>query len=424
MSCRRTGSRRAPASPRPVRGLLRGCAWLLVLACAACGNAPAPAPAPSTGKTLADGGAISTPRPAEAVLPTPQNVLDGTHWPDAKVGSGNASISCTNDYAAGDGVPLARLDYFSVLDAMDACREQKLVRLHYAGKIDAGFADLVERVAAMARRMDIEHRILDLDSAGGQVEDAIRAGDAIGNAGWTLWVREDAVCHSACVLILAAGDNRLISGQVGIHRMIRLGSTATTRAELNAELREVQGQLSGYLERNGAALTIADLMMTVPSRDLRMLTQEELRQYGLSGANAVQEDLVRIRLMRRCGEDFVRRKEAFMRDFGDRCARQGEHVGAMNECGLSLRQRYGFPDATCPDDTPMAEADAPPAPPAASRPAASKPMASRPAASRPARVQTPQPESQAPQAADPEPMANQGLPLEVPQSEAEQADTQ
>ncbi len=327
-------------------GLLAGC------------DAPEDAPRFSVpaGKTTADSGAISTPRPAGDVLPTPSNVLAGTHWPAAAVGAGNASVSCDTDYAAGDGTPLVRLDYFSVLDAMDACREKGLVRVHYAGKIDAGFADLVERTAAMAKRMDIGQRILDVDSAGGQVEDAIRAGDAIGSAGWTLWVREGAVCHSACVLILAAGDNRLISGQVGIHRMIRMSSTATTRAELNAELGEVQAQLGSYLKRNGAAQAIADLMMTVPSRDLRMLGEEELRLYGLSGANAVQEDLVRIRLLRRCGEDFVRRKEGFMREFGERCARQGEQVDAMNDCGLKLRARYGFPDATCPDETPMAEA--------------------------------------------------------------------
>ena len=326
----------------------------LLLGCRAEQAAPVAA---STGKTTADSGAISTPRPAADVLPTPKDVLEGTHWPTASVGAGEAAISCDMDYATGDGVPLTKLDYFNVLDAMDPCRAKGLVRVHYRGKIDAGFADLVERVAAMAARMAIDKRILDLDSAGGQVEDAIRAGDAIGGAGWTLWVREGAVCHSACVLILAAGDNRLISGQVGIHRMIRMSSTATTRAELNAELREVQKQMEDYLERNGAALAIADLMMTVPSRDLRMLQETELREYGLSGANAAQEDLERIRLLRRCGEDFVRRKEGFMREFGESCARQGEEVEAMNDCGRKLHQRYGFPDAACPNETPMPEAE-------------------------------------------------------------------
>ena len=339
--------------PCPTAAL--ACAALLL--CAACRPVDDPPrfAVPREGKTTADSGAISTPRAASEVLPTPKDVLEGTHWPPAKVGNGEASISCEMDYAAGDGRPLTNLEYFSVLDAMDPCRDAGLVRLHYRGKVDAGFADLVERVGAMAVRMGIDNRILDLDSAGGQVEDAIRAGDAIGGAHWTLWVREGAACHSACVLILAAGDNRLISGQVGIHRMIRMSSTATTRADLNRELREVQGQLEEYLERNGAALAIADLMMTVPSRDLRMLTEKELREFGLSGANAVQEDLERIALLRRCGEDFVRRKEGFMREFGQRCARQGEQVDEMNACSLKLRARFGFPDVACPDDTPMDE---------------------------------------------------------------------
>jgi ATP-dependent protease ClpP protease subunit len=331
-------------------------AGLLAVALLAACQREQPAPAPAVLKTSNDSGAVSTPRPAAAVLPTSEDVLSGTHWPAARVGDGIASISCTTDYALGDGNPLANLEYFSVLDAMDPCRDQGLVRLHYRGKVDAGFADLVERVAAMAARMGIDQRILDLDSAGGQVEDAIRAGDAIGGASWTIWVRENAVCHSACVLILAAGDNRLISGQIGIHRMIRLSSTATTRAELNRELREVQAQLENYLERNGAALAISDLMMTVPSRDLRMLGQAELQEYGLSGANAAQEDLERIRLLRNCGENFVRRKEGFMREFAEQCARQGEEVEAINACAVGLREKYGFPDRTCPDESPMPEA--------------------------------------------------------------------
>ena len=341
-----------------MRNLAFGVLVAVLALVSGCQRDPGTPPAASRGKTTADSGAISTPRPASDVLPTPSDVLESTRWPPARVGEGEATISCSADYAAGDGMPLVNLEYFSVLDAMDACRGDGLVRLHYRGKIDAGFADLVERVAAMAARMEIDRRILDLDSAGGQVEDAIRAGDAIGNAHWTLWVREGAVCHSACVLILAAGDNRLISGQVGIHRMIRMSSTATTRAQLNKELREVQTQLNDYLERNGAAQAIADLMMTVPSRDLRLLTEEELRLYGLSGANAVQEDLERIALLRRCGQDFVRRKEGFAREFDQSCAGQGKQVDAMNACGRKLLERFGFPDKTCPDDTPMAETDA------------------------------------------------------------------
>jgi hypothetical protein len=209
----------------------------------------------------------------------------------------------------------------------------------------------------MADRMQIGKRILDIDSAGGQVEDGIRAGDAIGDSHWTIWVREGSVCHSACVFILAAGDNRIVSGDVGIHRIIRLHSDATTRAELDAELRDVHDNIKEYFARNGVDVAVADMMMTVPSSQLRLLTADELRQYGLSGSNPVQDDLERIRLARKCGESFVHRREAFLRAFDAKCAAGPDDVDAIAECGRKLRGDYGFPDKRCPTETPLGEYD-------------------------------------------------------------------
>ena len=98
------------------------------------------------------------------------------------------------------------------------------MRVRYAGKINPGFAEMMWRLAVVADQQKIHKRILDLDSSGGQVESAIVAGDSIGESGWTIWVREGSICHSACVFVLAAGDNRLLSGKVGIHRMMRISS--------------------------------------------------------------------------------------------------------------------------------------------------------------------------------------------------------
>ena len=321
-----------------------------------CRQVEAPAPPPQrTSASAEQGGAISS--PDVVTEPLAQDVLAGTRWPAATLSSGEAWVSCSTDYAAGDGEPLVDLGYLSVLDAMEPCREPGVLRLRYVGKISSDFADLVERVTAMAERMDIDKRVLDIDSAGGQVEDGIRAGDALADADWTVWVREGDLCHSACVFILAAGDNRLVSGPVGIHRIIRLHSQATTRAELDQELRAVHDQIKDFFLRNGADVAVADMMMTVPSRDLRLLTPDELRQYGLSGANPVHEDLERIRLVRKCGEDFVHRREAFVRAFESSCTSEGEDVGGMGDCGVALREKFGFPDRKCPGESPLAEFD-------------------------------------------------------------------
>lgn len=350
-------------------------ALLIAVLLAACGPA-APEGAPDAVAEAAPADTTDTPAkqaergdgavssgPLANVPPAPPESAPSegmpTDWPASKVSSGHAWVSCQAEYNTeeGDGAALESLAFFSVVDALSPCQKGGVLRLRYQGKIAADFTDLVARVADIAGRMGIHKRILDLDSAGGQVEDAIKAGDVIGAGGWTIWVREGSVCHSACVFVLGAGDNRMISGKVGVHRIIRMSSTATTRAELNEELRGVYDRVKDYLSRNGVAVAVADLMMTVPNRRLRLLSKDELQEYGLDGTNAAQDDLDRLQLMRRCGDDFVMRRDAFMRSFDSKCKRADAGLDDMQACGLALRTEFGFPDATCPADSPLSEFD-------------------------------------------------------------------
>ena len=307
-----------------------------------------------------EGGAVSRapmpapPPPAQApplpAAPAPR-VPD---WSPLELVSGQAWIDCRLDYRLGDGEALVSLERDDLRRQLEPCREGDVLRLRYLGRIAADFTALVERVARVADGLGIGSRVLDLDSTGGQVEDAIRAGDWIGGNRWTIWVREDSVCHSACVFVLAGGDSRRLAGRVGIHRIIRLSSTATSRTELNTELQAVYATVRAYLERNGASPLLADAMKTVPNRSLRLLTADELRSYGLDGNNAAQDDLDRVRLLDKCGDDFMRRRDAWVRAFDQRCQSERD-VYALNECGLALRRDFGFPDDDCPAESPLAE---------------------------------------------------------------------
>src|SRR3546814_4572421 len=120
--------------------------------------------------------------------------------------------------------------------------------------------------------------------------------------------------------------------------MVRVGSQATTRAELSQELREVYGEIKEYLERNGASVAVAELMMTVPNSSLRLLDDSELREYGLSGTNAVQDDLDSIILARMCGDAIVTRRDAFLRGFARHC-RAGSGQDAGDGCELTPGDR-------------------------------------------------------------------------------------
>ncbi|MET0327968.1 MAG: hypothetical protein ABW163_04270 [Luteimonas sp.] len=308
-----------------------------------------------------EGGAVSSaPVDVEAVpaVPVAEPDTGGVDWSPMTLPTGAASISCELDYAnAGDGTALTAFDHDALREAMADCAERGVFRLRFKGRVTEDFTRLMHRLATVADELSIDKRVLDIDSSGGMVEEAIRAGDVIAETRWTIWVREGAVCHSSCVFLLAGGDTRLIGGRVGIHRIIRMSSTASTRAELNRELRAVYGRVRDYLERNGAAVAVADLMMAVPNRSLRILTPDELKLYGLDGVNPAQDDLDRLRLMRKCGQDFVARRDAYARAFDSTCNAPDRDVEQMAGCGLELRGKFGFPDAQCPAESPLSEFD-------------------------------------------------------------------
>jgi len=339
-------------------------ACLLLLGCRA-GDDAGDAAATVEVASAEEGGAVSTApvqveeaesEPVPDPVPGEPEEID---WAPIELEQAEASLSCELDYAQqGDGAPLVDFDHDAIAAALEDCAARGVMRLRYVGKINADFAAMMQRVTRVTDELGIGKRVLDIDSSGGMVEDAIRAGDRIAESRWTVWVREGAVCHSACVFILAAGDVRMVSGRVGIHRIIRMSSSATTRAELNRELRAVYSRVRDYLERNGAATAVADMMMAVPNRNLRLLAANELSLYGLDGINPAQDDLDRLRLMRKCGEDFVVRRDAFARAFDARCKSPNTDLEALNACGLELRRKYDFPDATCPAESPLSEFDA------------------------------------------------------------------
>ncbi|MBW8367574.1 MAG: hypothetical protein K0M70_06920 [Arenimonas sp.] len=371
-------SRTAPAAFR----LLLVLATLLVsTACQREAQRGAALPAPEVEAVAEADGAVSV-GPMAPAPPEPPPVATNKKtaapavpdWSPVSLQSGLAWLSCDLDYSShGDGAPVPALDRETLDELMGTCTERGVLRLRYRGRITADFVALVERVTRVADALGIRKRVLDLDSAGGMVEDAIRAGDFIAESRWTIWVREESICHSACVFLLSAGDVRRIAGNVGIHRLIRMSSTATTRAELNAELRLVHGRVRDYLERNGSSVDVADLMMAVPNRSLRMLSDDELLRFGLDGVNPAQDDLDRLRLQRECGDDFVSRRDAFARAFDRQCREDDSELDELNACGLALRGNFGFPDADCPAESPLSEFDLAQAEPASAKEAAGAP---------------------------------------------------
>jgi ATP-dependent protease ClpP protease subunit len=333
-------------------------ACCIVMLAASCQRKPQFESGPTVPNAETDpGGAVSSPS-AVPEPPTPPSGPPQIDWAPLDMQDGTVAVSCELHYREErDDRPLSDFSQDAVRVALERCADHGVARIIYRGRIDSAFASMIERVTVTADALGIEKRLIDIDSPGGRIEDAIRAGDFIAESQWSIWVREGSICHSACVFILAAGDIRMIAGQVGIHRIIRMSSTATSRAELNEELQAVYRRVRAYFERNGAASAVVDLMTAVPNRSLRLLSSDELQLYGLSGVNPAQDDLDRLRLMRKCGEQFVARRDSFIRAFERQCRKPESDLSQINDCGLGLRERFGFPDSRCPDESPFSEFD-------------------------------------------------------------------
>jgi hypothetical protein len=249
-------------------------------------------------------------------------------------------------------VDVSVLDEALVVKAAKRCKKhtelpQQRLQVSYDGEINGGFVGLIGVVTEFAPRAGFEQLDLDISSGGGEVDAAIQAGELMADSGWNVSILDRGHCYSACVLVLAAGDSRQLGGgEVGIHRIIPDQSSARTRVELDRELEFAVARVKLFLRQQGVDPTLADLMMTTPSGQIRILSPGDLEKFGLGPQNAAQADLLRIAFVNRCGREFVEKTEAFGRD-ANTCFAAGALPEEMDACYKQKMAEHGLEWLDC-----------------------------------------------------------------------------
>lgn len=130
-----------------------------------------------------------------------------------------------------------------------------------------------------------------LDSKGGSTTEAMLIGRRIRQLEAATYVRGDAVCASACVLVLAGGVQREVAGTVGIHRPYFASLSPTLSSAAVRSLRD-QGTkaISHYLAEMDISPMLLDAMLSVPPEEMRLLTDAELDSFRLQGADATYDE--------------------------------------------------------------------------------------------------------------------------------------
>jgi hypothetical protein len=130
---------------------------------------------------------------------------------------------------------------------------------------------------------------LTLDSGGGDVEAAMKAGEIARNYHVTVVVPLNASCASACVLLLAGGVERFIHGNVGIHRPYS-AAYSPSLSESEQRYKSISASVERYLRAMNMPPRLMDAMNATPPDQIHWLTEDEMQEFGINASDPIWED--------------------------------------------------------------------------------------------------------------------------------------
>jgi hypothetical protein len=186
------------------------------------------------------------------------------------------------------------------------------------------FAQLEAALRPIFETIDVE-----LDSPGGDVFAAMQIGEIVRKDWlWTSIPDEPPAtgCMSACVLILAAGANRILgdASRVGIHRpYFDQGLFAgLDQTQAKTKYDELSQSVAAYLAKMGMPERLYQEMMKVPSSEIRVLSYDESKFFNLSGEDPGYGEWIRAKNIAKYGKTKMKEFDAWLtseKEYMTRC---------------------------------------------------------------------------------------------------------
>jgi hypothetical protein len=159
--------------------------------------------------------------------------------------------------------------------------------LEVTGTIDIGSA---ERFKAEVENFREYIKVVDLDSPGGSVNDALEMGRLIRAEGFATSVNSGALCASSCPLVYAGGTERRATpaSAIGVHQIyanVTAESLPSSLAAAGAAMSDAQkttATITRYLTDSGVDPALWLHALETPPNRLYYLSPEELTKYRLS----------------------------------------------------------------------------------------------------------------------------------------------
>lgn len=207
------------------------------------------------------------------------------------------------------------------------------------GEITKG--DLAKLIATYERTRGHEGAlVLDLNSPGGDLSEAMAMGRWIRHAKATTAVKPRSSCASACVYIFAAGVDKWPTGPLIIHRPYLMSYPA---GGVDAALKDALAASRSYFAEMNVPESLADLMFSISPDSGRLLTPKEIAEYQLFGtdmATKEEQDLTLIKKLGISRLEYMRRLHEYQ-DSPELAHCFSMQFDAELECARNAMIQYG-----------------------------------------------------------------------------------
>lgn len=201
--------------------------------------------------------------------------------------------------------------FSAITKIQDATKCQTDLCWEISGEIvKSDLQDLARAVSIMSKTKATP--LFRLNSRGGDVETAIAIGRQLRKYHATAIAWDQGGCYSSCVFIFAGAVRRSSgSSSIGIHRPYFNTTNFRDYEQIQADQRRLAKIAKEYLEEVNVLPSLYDAMISIPPERIRMLSESELQQYGLSEIDPAEQELFDTAEARRRGiskGEFMKRK--------------------------------------------------------------------------------------------------------------------
>lgn len=186
----------------------------------------------------------------------------------------------------------------------------KLNGIYLGGRIEEGELEHIKLAYNLLNKRrnprTIGANTIWLNSPGGLIHEAMKIGDFIAEKRMKAIITFNGKCFSSCVFIYAAAKTRSGIGDVGIHRPFanEISAESLSYSKYLSQYNKFTPILKDYFAKYGVSPSIVDVMNITPSDNIKILTREERKGFGLGFQNIAAKEHNKARTIQICGKNY------------------------------------------------------------------------------------------------------------------------